>query len=193
MISKNFLGTIIFLLLSPERGQESIIKWSKEYKIQWKDFHGNLQQNTPIAAVSFVGIGQETITQSYDKNLLEVYAAFDANKSLVWMEKTNDSILIHEQNHFNLAEIYARKMRKYLNENAKNYDRTLVYIEVTKLLDLYSDSLSESQRDYDRETEYSRRWDKQKEWILTIRNELKELDKYSSRYVTIYFKRNKLK
>ena len=169
--------------------EKDIIKWSKGTKIRWTDFHGHMQQNSSIAAVSFVGIEYKTISKSYEYYLLEVYAAFDRKKSCVWIEKASDSLLMHEQGHFNLAEIFSRKMRKTLIESRNNYDWTNLNQDINNVFNLYSDSLSERQNCYDNETHYSQKYDKQKEWNLIIRKELKELEKYSSRYVKIYFKK----
>lgn len=188
MFYKLLIVLIFYFCFNGNDSKEDFIKWSNEIKIRWSDFHGNLQQNTPVAAVSFVGIVYKTITKSYEFYLLEVYASFDRNKSCVWMEKASDSLLVHEQGHFNLAEIYSRKMRKALIENRSNYYRTKVNEDIHNLFNMYSDSLSIRQNCYDKETHFSQKYDKQIEWNLTIRKELKELERYRTRYVKIYLK-----
>jgi len=52
-----------------------------------------------------------------------VHAVFFPNQS--YMKYRTEEVLNHEQNHFDICEIYARKLKKYFKNNLKkaNYDR----------------------------------------------------------------------
>lgn len=103
---------------------DSIIIWNKDRKITWNDF---LSENKisdhkyrDHAAALIVSI------QIYPKEMycwdidnLKVVAQMNKNKS--WAKFKTDEVLNHEQTHFDLAELYARMIRKeivkFINEN----------------------------------------------------------------------------
>ena len=187
-----FIITILNYFNDSSIEPQNII-WIKEIKLKWSDFKGAPKENTVLAAVSSVGISYKEISHSIDKYFFEVNAEFEKNKSWVWSKKASDSILVHEQGHFDLAEIYARKMRQGLISNQFQFTRKNIIQEIHKVLDLYADSLTIMQNKYDLETGYSRKFEIQDEWNLYIRKELKCLEKYSYRFVDVYLKKKENK
>lgn len=169
-------------------GEKDEIKWTKERKLRWEDFEGKMQKNTPIAAVSSVGVAYETITASYERYILEIYAVFEKKRSAAWMEKASNDGLIHEQKHFDLVEVYARKMRKALFSKQNLYGYSSISDELRKLHTIYVDSLRGMQERYDKETHYSCLLNKQHEWNAYIEKELKVMESWSNPYVTVYLK-----
>jgi len=81
---------------------------------------------------------------------------------------------MHEQGHFDITEIYARKLDNALREYNFNPKRFK-----TDLDEIYKDIMEEKeelQNQYDLETDYSRSKEKQAEWLKKIQ---KELAKYN--------------
>ena len=81
---------------------------------------------------------------------------------------------MHEQGHFDITEIYARKLDNALREYNFNPKRFK-----TDLDEIYKDIMEEKeelQNQYDLETDYSRNKEKQTEWLKKIQ---KELAKYN--------------
>ena len=193
MFKKILFIFIILLCFDFKIDQQIYIKWSKEKKISWMDFQGSAQINTSVAAVSAIGITYNVVSHSIDKYKFEISAVFEKGKSWAWTEKISDTILYHEQGHFDLGEIYARKMRQGLISNQFQFTRKNIIQEIHKVLDLYADSLSIIQNKYDLETGYSRKFEIQDEWNLYIRKELKCLEKYSYRFVDVYLKKKENK
>jgi predicted secreted Zn-dependent protease len=96
---------------------------------------------------------------------------------LSWGRIKNDHILSHEQGHFDIAEIYARKLNKALsayvfNRNTVSRDVNAIYDDVIKLH-------HKAQEQYDDETDYSRNFKEQEEWKNRIAAELKILESFA--------------
>ena len=188
MLYKAIIATFFLFNVSIDIAEEEIIVWNKNVKLKWTDYKAFLERDTPVAAASAVGIRYESITQSNERIILNVNAVFVKKKSGVWMEKATDDGLLHEQGHFDLAEIYARKMRNELQNFQFKYEYGKFKSDIIKVYNAYSDSLSLMHRMYDKDTHYSCLPVKQKEWNQYIKNELKQLEKYSKHFVTVYFK-----
>jgi len=95
----------------------------------------------------------------------------------------NDHILSHEQGHFDISEIYARKLNKALKayrprENSISRDVNEIYKKVM-------DEKEEYQTKYDKETDFSRNKQQQSEWLEKIKDELDDLDEYANYGSTI--------
>jgi hypothetical protein len=98
---------------------DSIIIWNKDRKITWDDF---LSENKPallnyqdaFASIRLaIKIYPKEINCDLIQNILVVPQMY---KNLSWVgvsiETIDDDVLIHEQTHFDIAEVYARKIRK---------------------------------------------------------------------------------
>ena len=88
------------------------------------------------------------------------------------MHKT-DYILSHEQGHFDIAEIFARKLNKKMSEY--NFNKKTYQQEVNKIYQDILDEKEAMQNDYDRQTNHSINKEKQAEWLKKIE---KMLDQY---------------
>lgn len=112
---------------------------------------------------------------------------FDMEES--WVVYKEKSVLNHERGHFNITELYARKLRKKISEttfNSENYRHELwaLYKEYDDLMDKYQDR-------YDNETESSMDTPKQKAWEAQLKKDLEEMDAYKNPQVVIRFKERK--
>ena len=92
------------------------------------------------------------------------------------MHKT-DYILSHEQGHFDIAEIFARKLHKEMSKyrfNKKTYQKDL-----KKIYDAVTEEKTEIQNNYDRETNHSINKREQAEWLKKIKEMLEEYEEFS--------------
>lgn len=111
---------------------------------------------------------------NYLKMNLATY--FYKNKS--WLGDKNDAkLLAHEQLHFDIAELFARKMRRDFeelkNKKIKNFDAYQnVYTSYWKACKRY-------QNNYDKETFNGSMPVPSSTWLLKIHNELNELENYT--------------
>ena len=103
-----------------------------------------------------------------------VFAAMDKDQSWIKDEYRNDEILKHEQGHFDIAHIFARKLEASLK--SKRYTKT----DVAKLNDLYDRYLvmmNDLQTRYDQETRGGLNPIAQSKWRMFIRRELDALER----------------
>ena len=136
--------TIIYLLFTCFIIQtitaQDYIPWSKNRKLEWKDFQGQPTEDLFAAALtsykieiipSNVIVDEGNNFKNFTK--LTVEANFYKNHS--WAVEKNDYLLQHEQLHFDIAELFARKMRtefkKLQDKNIANFD---TYYNVYKKL-----------------------------------------------------------
>jgi len=171
-----------FIQVSFGQKKKTQIHWNKDRALTWKDFKGRAKGSSPFHATTY-GIlkpGFEPITNTEYKFTLEVL--FDSKKSWVKKGKETDELLIHEQHHFNMFEIYARIFVKRLEESnalsgkkfSDNMNKTFqkIFKELIKLQDKY-----------DKETDHSKNEEKQKEWNIKLENMLKEYQGYAKREI----------
>ncbi len=161
------------------RKYETEIHWSRDRKLKWEDFKAIAPPDSfkNIAAITYCGIGYHS-----NRVLLSAPAKiwvtniFNCNKSWVRENHKNPGVLDHEQLHFDLSEIYARKMRKSFQES--NLTGESLNSIGNSIFRIYYQEFEENQNLYDLETGNGLIEDKQTEWDKKIRKELKELIKY---------------
>ncbi len=100
---------------------DSIISWSKTNKLQWNDYKGTMNPNIFAYAVTSykIDIIPENVKVDAQDHILNyqdltVHANFYKNHS--WTISADVDLLNHEQLHFDIAEIYARKIRQRFAE-----------------------------------------------------------------------------
>lgn len=165
---------------------EDLLFWSAAKKLNWADFKGKHDPSGGLDAFTCSEIAFAPVDNaSPDSLILNVTCAFNCNKSSVKTGLKQAILLDHEQGHFDMAEIYARLLRKKITEakfTRKNAQSLLQTI--------YKKNLEEFQAEqdlYDRETNHSLAEEKQKQWDKKIADRLKELDQFSRAIVRIKF------
>ena len=101
--------------------------------------------------------------------------SFIADRS--WGLHKTDYILSHEQGHFDLAELFARKLHKEMSNytfNKKSFQKDL-----KKIYDSIMKERESTQNQYDKETNHSINKEKQAEWLKKISRMLEELKDYA--------------
>lgn len=122
--------------------------WNESIKLVANDFKGTVQYNDTVSAGSAVRLKldyklQDTLLQSYDVVCLFI-------KSESWIRDTTTFVLSHEQGHFDIGEIVARRLRKELL-NLKNSGKRISGSVVIRTYNDYIHSLVELQNNYDKE------------------------------------------
>lgn len=149
------------------------MEWNEFYALTWENFKAVPADDTFGDAGTVVKI----IAKPYKRgNRIDynVYALFDRTKS--WTFEEDPSLLAHEQLHFDLAELAARKIRKKVEElSAQNVKRIKDYNSAINRLLKENSHLDEQ---YDRETFHGALRDKQELWKQKITSELDALEKY---------------
>ena len=92
-------------------------------------------------------------------------------------EQADSHVLGHEQLHFDITELYARKFRHLIDQiKVSNSVRG----QLKTLHNTINKELSQLQNKYDSETNYSRNVDAQTKWKTYIADELEKFSKYKS-------------
>lgn len=181
------IGIVSLSCLAMVSGEEEdVITWNKNRPLTWNDYRGKPQRR--FAAASTVYSLHRYIDKEDDKDAVAYIRAYffcrDSWKKDDWI---NDVVLAHEQKHFDIVELYARKLRKQFSEmrfaNYKEADRKLdsLYHVISEEMDVYQDK-------YDEETDYSMNGKQQDAWIKKIDSELEVYNKYQNTQVPVKYK-----
>lgn len=168
-MKKLFIIVLIASLFIPVNemfGGGDKIYWSADGELTWKDFKKEVPKTSKSKTHGQVGIDIDN--DQKDDNTLEVsvFAYFlKSGSSKPDMDGQTDEALHHEQYRLNLAEVYARMLRKQIGDSTfKTVGK--YYVVASKLTKQLSKDLSEEQHKYDDETKMSandtaqQRWDK---------------------------------
>lgn len=164
------------------RKYEKEIEWSAKRKLTWNDFKGlsSTAANTgDYAAQTYCSIGFRTnFVTIFTKIKYFVTNSFICDSSSVKPEGLNSKVLLrHEQTHFDLAEVYARQLRKEVAEKKLTFSN---FTEETNKIyyNVYHD-YHRRQKRFDDETDHGRNSVNEKKWEETTFKELSELNAFS--------------
>ncbi|MDW3193984.1 MAG: DUF922 domain-containing protein [Cytophagales bacterium] len=173
---------ILFLGLSPifveaqiKRGQ--LIYWSRERQLQWSDFRYREPVSIHTANAS---TAIRISVDPYEKDDLPDYQiTFRFNRSLSWTtDSTSLDLLKHEQYHFDIYELYARRIRASILalRDAGVEDKEKYTNEITRLLN----ECKLFQEEYDKQTAHGFIKTQQESWQVRVDYLLSELQELST-------------
>ena len=169
----------IFLFLICFQPKEESILWDESHRLDWSDFRGSPNLNNDAVAITASGLTLDFSARTTSIRLVDFTATVEAHFYPVqsWYKKghVNTIVLEHEQLHFDITELHARKLRKQIDETSFSIN---IKKEIFKLHTNINKELKEFQNKYDSESDYSRSVENQKEWQVFVNQELKKLSKY---------------
>ena len=163
--------------------KEGLINWSADRPLVWEDFKGRADNSSPFDALTMGNLGYrfEPVIQNKEyKFFLDI--AFDPKKSWVKAKKGSDKLLIHEQCHFDIFELYARIFIKKIEEQ-KLLSGSKFSDKIEKVYNKTFSELIKFQQKYDKETNHSKNEDKQKEWLELVKKLLDDHKQYAKREI----------
>lgn len=168
------LAVLLIWTIGNKSTQEyETISWSSDRSLSWNDFRGKVPINSRAAAITASGITYSFATTG-TKDAMEVDFKIDTffypTKSWYQPELCDSLILGHEQLHFDISELYARKMKQRLLAESFTYDT--VKSRVKSIYQQINKELNDFQNKYDEETNFSRNLEKQEEWWMLIKQAL---------------------
>lgn len=170
----------IFRVENP-RPYEKLINWSPERKLTIEDFKASTTDR-PFQASTYSRIvyyiKSNSLKGVYQIN---VRTQFDCFKSYFKPSAADSSVLAHEQLHFDIAEIYARKFFKQLLE--KDLNKHDVSNQADKLLYEINTELSKKQDEYDFEVYENP--DLQSKWNSWVSSQLKKYAAYEQKEINL--------
>ncbi|MBT8236619.1 MAG: DUF922 domain-containing protein, partial [Bacteroidia bacterium] len=136
-ILRNILVLIIFFqAISLPAQEEEPIVWSADRRLNWSDFKDVSPDSSPVAALTASGISYSFSSMEQNGEMIAdftVTAFFYPTRSWVQDHLASANILAHEQLHFDITELFARKFRARLaqarfTDNIKAEVRTMFKI-----------------------------------------------------------------
>lgn len=165
--------TVAFLCITTitTRAQQTMIKWSGDQQLTWDDFIGKVNDTSKYDAECFAEIRYNYKFYSPTEFEFDVFANFDKSSSWRRKEMQSDDLLRHEQMHFNIAALFAEKLKDEFESS--NYSSDFD-IQISQLFNEKKREYQAMQRQYDEETSHSLNKEKQKQWEDFISNELRK-------------------
>ncbi|MEM6724822.1 MAG: DUF922 domain-containing protein [Bacteroidota bacterium] len=145
-----------------------LLDWETR-NLVWEDFKGAARYGSWEAAVTSYKIGYRLSYRGWGNPRVDVFCQFVKSQSWVRRDAMTDDVLKHEQKHFDLAEVYARKMRKaVLDADLRDYPGRYIERRVEEIYQEIWQECSDMQDAYDRETRHGLEDDIQDEWDVQI-------------------------
>ncbi len=172
------LFAILFIVLGNYSSEEQLV-WDEDYRLSWSDFRGKPQENMDAVAITASGLSSSLSATTTSKRLVDYTITITANfypeKSWFKPGRVDEIVLAHEQLHFDITELNARKLRKRIAEFRFTLD---IKAELGQLVKIANRNLAEMQEQYDGESNYSMTVEAQKKWQIYVKEELIRLSNY---------------
>lgn len=166
--------TFSFYRIGDVHAAEQRFSWSADRPLIWSDFKGGIpnRASDKTAAETSCGIGIETNTvTTTNQPKVYVYNTFQTNTSWVRSSDSTADILEHEQGHWDLCELYTRKMRERFSR--AHIDVYNLHQVVDKIFNETQREYAQKQEQYEQETEHGIIREQQQRWTAMLRKELR--------------------
>ena len=175
---------IFFLIVSGKlifaQDKSEKIKWSTERLLSWKDFRAVPDKSDSYTANTNSGMSYTWNYSTYSGTPVleyEVISNFYPNRSWVKKEvKDKNYLLGHEQLHFDISELHARKLRKALSEYEPGNN---IRGDLNKIYNRIETERTAMQKKFDAETQHSENKKAEYSWRKFVAMELEKLKNFS--------------
>ncbi len=171
-IAAAVLMFIFGISLNPNQGSE--IVWDDLKEIEWSDFVGRPDKNSPFKAKTMCEIRSDIKGEGGEMSL-KIQGLF--LKKLSWVKEKSDALLYHERGHFNLCELWARKLRFKIRD--RTFDKGTFQDSLNSFQKEVNEGNRKMQEMYDNESAHGIIEGQQKMWTDKIRRSLIELSAYT--------------
>lgn len=157
------------------------IPWSRYGPLDWNDFKGRAPVGGVEGARTVYALTYESQCRG-NKFTFLVTAVFFPHQS--WVKRSvvidpseSARVLRHERTHFNVTEVYARRMRKYFAELYNPCGQT--DDQVRAAVDRFVADEAALQKRYDDESGYGLEAPRQRVWDRDVEEQLRTLEKFA--------------
>lgn len=176
-----FVSISILLFASFFQNTQNYVMWKSDTKIGWEDFQDSVPLNHEFDAWTVSGINYRYHYDSHSATAT-IHSFFDRNESWSVKEKQTARILDHEQRHFDITEIFARKFRKSIFAWNK---KTAFDKFIKSCFDSIMNLRKKEEVLYDDETKHSKDAKGQASWNAKIDSLLSAYSEFSSADVEV--------
>ncbi len=163
-------GLELAFYLSPDpRSAEQSFVWNAARPLSWDDFAGPVRAGSAdhTAAETNCGIAVETnLASSGGKARVYVFNTFDKRTSWVRPGKDLPDILAHEQVHWDICELYTRRMQARFDKT--HITGATLKRKVNEIYQEVSREYEEYQEQYEQETQHGTIAEAQQRWARMI-------------------------
>ena len=150
---------------------DEFIPWLDQRKLAWEDFYAEPKRNSEAVASTSTSLG---ISYQLEEGVLVYRITCNFSKQKSWGLLKTDYILAHEQGHFDITEIAARRLHGAIlqyefNSDTYKQDINSIYRIIVK-------DKENMQAEYDHITDHSRNRRIQREWQEKIKKMLEETE-----------------
>ena len=171
------LSTAAFKKIHPTEETNDYIPWTGGRRLSWEDFLCEPKRNTDAVALTSTALGISYKMNNSQLNY-EITCSFSKTKS--WGLLKTPYILAHEQGHFDITEIFARKLHKELADyNEKGFNRRTYRQDVNAIYNHIVKEKEAFQEAYDSQTDHSRNKRLQQQWLETIDGILLQTEQFA--------------
>jgi len=174
-----FLLGVLFDSKKCNNSKNDFIIWTSSRKLMRKDFEGTKPDSSNASAGASIRLRLNYVIKGMSTSF-DARCLFFKKESWYVYSDTRRLILLHEQGHFDIGEIVARKLRKDLSEAVKKTS-VISPRRIDSIYHIHAKVLDDMQGLYDAETNHSLIIDEQERWNLKIRQMLDSLDTDSAK------------
>ena len=182
MILKYLIITLILLrviLLGFSQEDPYMIPWSKDVRLKFEDFHEDPDSASKFDALSMIGPWIKPSANSAKRLEIRTYFA----KYGSWMKPNVriKELLEHENVHFDIAELFTRKIiMKYDSLLRLNIeDHVVINLINNRIVHSINFECADLNAQFDFETKHGQYYGLTVEWLEKIHKELKKYEEYS--------------
>ena len=151
------------------------IPWIIDRRLDWEDFLCEPKRGTDAVASTSTTLG---ITYQVKNNKLTYEITCNFSKVKSWGLLKTPYILAHEQAHFDITELYARKLNQELSQY--EFNKRTFKQDINNIYQKIVDEKEAFQKTYDGETDHSRNKRAQFEWLDKIDELLLETEPFAN-------------
>ncbi|MFB1021795.1 MAG: hypothetical protein QMC40_03430 [Vicingaceae bacterium] len=169
------------LAVDPDR-----IFWSDTTEIKWSDFQATNDSAKSLSAISKIELPYSTSSDREVDMTFTIQTCLVKSESWFKKGKQNNILLLHEQLHFDIAELHRRLIVKSIVEgsfNADTYEKEVDQI----IIAIWENSYRKMQDKYDLETNYARIFKPQIYWNKKVADQLESMKEFQALTVTVIF------
>lgn len=156
----------------------------EETKLTWDDFRAQPNPDSPFQANTNAGLSYSWGLRNENGKIelkYEVLSYFNPNSSwVVPQSKNSEYLLQHEQLHFDITELHARKLRKKLAELKIEQLGKDPKGVLNKFYEEIEKERAAMQLKYDKESNHSINKEGEAKWQNLVRKEMKKYENFNS-------------
>lgn len=173
---------LFFSIIGDTIFNDKFIYWDDGFFLKKCHFKGKPELASTYSAVSYTGFSKSLFFEGSFVSV-EIKSYFNCEKSWIKMELATIELLRHEQTHFNITEMYRRKLNEELLSFKFNMPK--VKHQFDSIYEQSKSKLKFFQEKYDLETSYGTDSTMQRNWDILVLDKIKSLSSFDMQKYTI--------